>query len=455
LRAGRIARSCSNSTATATRPTAPIRRDRKPRPFDANRIRQTLTCPTYAGLVIYQGKVLDDVRGRWPAFVSPEDFARIRAMRNERITGGPDRLPPGRPPLGYVLARVATCGACGSPMDVVTVRYVRKDGTRAKRYVCRVHRERPQDCSAAVIDAELVDLAFTDNLTSFLGDVAGWRDRLVQGREAERAKLRGEVGRASQDFASLERAVERIGAAYAGHVERGETEDADAVREVLKGKRFERNRAELRLQAAETALADVAGDDEPIDPLLDFYGGLQAELSGRVQSARGDVARLNAATREFFAEVRLTSTDEGVEVLPVLSVAAVERILARPGLWPHEITATIAGRPATVIDPDAMIRERFARLLERDPEAAAALIERLRARQGSLESSDRHDDDGLAVFLTSNLSTAEIDALLADADGAELRIDVAGPPVMVASEAPQTPPLRRIRVLADNPQPPW
>ena len=262
-------------------------------------------------------------------------------MRDGR-TNVPARQPPGRPPLGYVLARLATCGECGSPVDCVTVRTPKKDGTRSRRYYCRAHRERPQDCSALPVDAQLVDRAVAANLTSFLGDVSLWRDRLTQGREAERAKLRGEVERARSDLVRLERAVERIGAAYAEHVERGETEDANAVREVLVGKRAERDRAELRLQAAETALADVAGDDEPIDPLLDFYSGLREALSGRVADADGDVRRLNAAMRDYFQRVELRQVPEGVAVVPVLSASGIERVV-RAVLEPEDAEWALGG----------------------------------------------------------------------------------------------------------------
>ena len=80
------------------------------------------------------------------------------------------------------MARVARCGECGSPMDAVTGRYARKDGTRPRRYYCRQHRERPQACSAYPIDAALVDRAFVANLDSFLGDVQGWHDKLIASR---------------------------------------------------------------------------------------------------------------------------------------------------------------------------------------------------------------------------------------------------------------------------------
>src|SRR4051812_29742302 len=273
-------------------------------------------------------------------------------------------------------------------MAGVPTRSRRKDGSRSKRYVCRAHREQPVGaaayCAAAPVDAAVVDAAFVANLTHFLGDVEGWRDRLVQSRDAERARMRGEGQRAGADLVGSERAVERLGAEYARQVERGESEDADAVREVLKGQRAERDLARRRLDAARAAhAATVTDDGEDFDPLLDFYGGLQEELAGRVEDARGDLRRLNAAVREFFEEVRLRATADGVELLPVLSADAVARILARPGLWPHAVTPLVGGRPVALLDPWEEILDAFRTISREDPAAAAALaaeVQRVRER---------------------------------------------------------------------------
>jgi hypothetical protein len=61
--------------------------------------------------------------------------------------------------------------------------------------------------------------------------------------------------------------------------------------------------------------------------LLDFYNGLRAELAGRMEDATGDIRRLNIALREFFESVELRHVDGGIEMLPVLSEQAFERLL--------------------------------------------------------------------------------------------------------------------------------
>jgi hypothetical protein len=304
--------------------TAPIRRDRLPRPFDARRIRQTVTCPTYAGLVVYRGEVLDGVEGRWPRFLSPEDFWRIRAMRDGRINGGPARRRAGRPPLGYVLARLAVC-ECGSPMDCSTGHHVRADASRARRYRCRASRERPQDCGAPAVDAEVVDRAVAENLTSFLGDLSLCRDRLTRNREAERVRLAGEVERAERALVAGEAMIDRLTAEWERWLGADAADRADIALAAITRREGELERAERLLRAALDAYA-LAQDDEgePTDALLDFYAGLREALSGRVSDADGDVHRLNAAMRDMFDRVELRHVPGGVAVRPFLSRAGIE-----------------------------------------------------------------------------------------------------------------------------------
>ena len=306
--------------------TAPIRRDLRPRPFDANRIRQTVTCPTYAGLVVYRGEVLEGVEGRWPRFLSPEDFSRIRAMRDGRTSRGPAGTPPGTPPLGYLLARLAVC-ECGAPMNCVTGHHVRADGTRARRYRCRASRERPEECVAGAVDAELVDGALVENLTSFLGDVSLWRERLTSDRDAERTCLRGEIERAERALAAEDAMIGRLTAEWERWLGADDAARADIALAAITRRGDALERGQRRLHAALDAHALVDDDDdggEPTDALLDFYAGLREALSGRVSDADGDVHRLNAALRDMFDRVELRQVPGGVAVRPFLSKAGIE-----------------------------------------------------------------------------------------------------------------------------------
>jgi hypothetical protein len=218
-------------------------------------------------------------------------------------------------------------------MDVVTGRYVRADGTRAKRYECVDHRQHARGhscyCPAQAIDAAVVDAAVINNLTKFLGDVDGWRERLVSDRAAERTRMTGEVERATAALADEERRVQRQSEQWERWLDAGDDTKADAVLEVLERRRADRDRARIRLQAATDAYTTAgATTDEPVDAMLDFYNALRKELAGRVEGAGGNVKRLNACLRDYFERVELRETDGGCIVIrPVLSDEATARIV--------------------------------------------------------------------------------------------------------------------------------
>jgi DNA invertase Pin-like site-specific DNA recombinase len=383
--------------------TAPYKRGAQPRPFDANRVRQTLTSAVYAGLTVHRGEVVG--AGTWPAYVSVADFQRIRATRSQRA--GQQRSTPGPAP-SYVLARVAVCGTCGAPMDVVTSRYRRKDSSRQRTYTCRAHRERPQDCAARPVDATVVDRAFVANLTSFLGDVEAWRDRLAGDRDAESARMAREVERAQADAADHARKAERLAAKYTELLDAGDDAGAAAVLDMVKARRADLERAERRLAAATDALRDIPSG-EPVDALLDFFAGLRDELAGRVQGAGGDVRRLNATVRDFFDRVELTHVDDGVRILPVLGSAAAERILSDPDRWPHDVATVLPG--------------------------------------------GRRLSHGQAMDLDDIRAMEAIAAATQRGEGVDLTAEIGGPPAVVARG--DTPPLRAIEAPARDPQSRW
>jgi hypothetical protein len=88
---------------------------------------------------------------------------------------------------------------------VVSGRYVRKDGTRARRYVCNTHRERPWACPEGPFDALLVDKGFVARLDAMIGDVTSWREALSAGRADERERLNREAERAQNEVQECER----------------------------------------------------------------------------------------------------------------------------------------------------------------------------------------------------------------------------------------------------------
>jgi site-specific DNA recombinase len=303
--------------------TSPRKSSHRPRPFDASRVRQTLDNPTYAGLVVHKGEIVGV--GRWPAFVSVEEFHRLKAERAQRGHVQQPRV--GRPPEGYVLARVARCGVCGAGMETVTGRSYRKDGSRAKRYVCHTHRERPQSCAAKPIDAGIVDRAFVANLTSFLGDVAGWHEQLVSEQATERARMRIEIERAELEAVKIAKRLGKLQRMLDRALDEDDDQTARATQCQLVRNQGEAELAVRRLRAAEDALAATEAAQD-YDALLDFFGRLREALTERTRQAADDIKKINLVVRDFFAAVRLSSQPEGIRVEPHLSRAAVARIVA-------------------------------------------------------------------------------------------------------------------------------
>lgn len=310
--------------------TNPQQAGAKPKPFDSNRIRQTLNRPVYAGLSVSRKEIVGP--GNWPAYVSPEDFHRARAERERRASRQPGR--PRREVQDYLLSGLARCGECGGPIVGVTGRgskNQRRDGTWPRRYVCEAHgRNYPPThsawCPAPPIDADVVDRAFASHMDSFLGDVAGWRDRLTASRTAERERLASEVSRATSELEESDRIAAKLGARIERAIAEDDDEKAEALSDLLVARRRDRALVERRLQAASDAHVQV-GEPVDLDPLLDFYFALQDELGGRV--CDGDtVKRLNQTLRDYFGAVVLTAEADGVRVAPHLAEVVAARLAA-------------------------------------------------------------------------------------------------------------------------------
>lgn len=306
--------------------TRPRKRTHAPRPFDRNRVGNTLGNPTYAGLVVRLGKVVGP--GRWEPYIDPDDFARLQEMRAARW--GVKKAPRGRPPEGYLLARLVRCGECGAPLHVQTGHSRRRDGTYPRRYVCRTHRDRPMDCAVKPFDADAIDGSFAEHLDAFLADVEGWRERLVSDRRAEVSRMRLEVDRAGDDARAAVRRLETARRRYDAALDAGDEERAATIEDAMTGHRRDQRRAETRMEAARSALGSATAEASEIDPdaALDV---LRRELTERTASA-GDVKRMNLVLRDFFEAVTLTHEEDGVRVEPAISATAAERIVANLGV---------------------------------------------------------------------------------------------------------------------------
>jgi hypothetical protein len=271
-------------------------------------------------------------------YVEPEDFFRLREERRARAHVTKRR--PGRPNVGYLLAELATCGECGRTMRVETGKG-KLDGTRTRRYTCQTHRDHHRDsaewCSAAPIDAVAVDRIVLLGVDSLLANADSLRGQLLAGRRAEHDRLGQEAQQARGEAVAAERAAERAEARYADALD---AEDDDACEVALSAatrKRREVRQATERADAALDALSAAA--DEPEGEQADaVLARVWEALSGRVQDAEGDVRKLNAALREWFAAFTVHEPVAGtLWVGPILSAESVAQVLRDPDRFPSYV----------------------------------------------------------------------------------------------------------------------
>lgn len=325
--------------------TSPRKRNHRSRPFDSNRIRQVLDNPFYAGLSYLKGEYMGP--GHWPAYVTPEDFERLR--RERRAKGNVDRRQVGRPPEGYALARLASCGACGSPMTTETGRKPRADGTRSRRYVCSARKEHANDCSALPIDARPIDASVIDQLATVLGDVDDIRAGIAAARGADRSRLEAEAAAASEEAIKTERGLEAMQARILTLYAAGEHGTGAALEATLERGGEMVVSARRRQDAALDALSGLADDEAPDEEA--FWAQLRDSIETRLDGARDDLKRLNLALSDFLESVELHRQPDGsVRVVPNLSDRARDRILRDVGRWPHGASRIVEDDDGNPID---------------------------------------------------------------------------------------------------------
>jgi len=158
------------------------------RPWEFTTMRQLLIRPRNAGLSIYHGEVLG--LGRWPALV-PE--ATWRAVV-DLLSDPSRRLSDSNVPR-WLLAGIATCGACGGVVRSGSVASNRAAGTRRTVYRCKAggqgHAARAAEPVDALVAAVIVErLSRPDAVDLLVGgapDLAGLQEQA----NGIRARLEG------------------------------------------------------------------------------------------------------------------------------------------------------------------------------------------------------------------------------------------------------------------------
>jgi DNA invertase Pin-like site-specific DNA recombinase len=287
--------------------TRPVRRGQKRVPFSVGRVSQILNNPFYAGMQPLNGELAP---GRWPTYISFEDWTRLRTERRDR--GSATKRKRGRPPEGYLLSELAVC-TCGAAMQGRSTYTRKKDGVRSRAYVCRAHREHHEHdehfCPAMPLDAADVDRLVVSRIEHLLRDADALREQLRSGQNAERDKLTADVASASKTAKAADRSAERATAEFA----KAEDDDERALlKDAAKASRADAVRARKLADAALDALSGL--DDTERDP-AESAAALWESIGREIAQANGDAKTLNAVLREHFESFTVGLTDDGRIIL--------------------------------------------------------------------------------------------------------------------------------------------
>jgi DNA invertase Pin-like site-specific DNA recombinase len=266
--------------------TKPRLERQQPKPWTIQSVRETLKNPRYAGLARHNGEVVG--RGKWPTYISERQHYRIQAQLKPRRPGtGPCRREP------YLLARLVSCGRCGSPMHSITGE-LREDGTFARRYVCSSHHwhRHAGRCPQSPIDADVVEVMF----------VSAIRSLLVDGSEGEAVSAPTSVlARESwTDSPERQSVLEAVRA--------GDDRQIDAALDQLLA-RMTPEAAMLHRIAASRRNA------RRLETARRFEAWARAERSGRTDDSRAEARKLNRILRNWFPTVTLEVDARSVVVV--------------------------------------------------------------------------------------------------------------------------------------------
>jgi DNA invertase Pin-like site-specific DNA recombinase len=279
-------------------------RTRGGKPWYRRRVQDTVTNPWYAGRVTrgrtIAGAAVEVAPGSHPVLVDAETFDRIQGMRARRDLGaGSDRSPKGRPTTNHMLAGLGVCGRCGERMSSITGTYRRKrDGGRARTYMCANVRHATGLCDAPSINAEVVDAHVAEHLERLFVDFDAWAASLTARRDDAAGHLAALIESEAGRLRELDRKISKLTRAFEDAVDAGDTAIVAAAADARAVRTGERDQAEHRLAELRETLAAAEEQPEPIDAMLDWFNDLAAEIRGTLGASRLQDA--NARLRERF-----------------------------------------------------------------------------------------------------------------------------------------------------------
>jgi len=293
------------------------------------RVQDTRMNPVYAGAVVWhRGKPDQEIN--WDGVHDGRYLTREQWEHLQVVCASRDRVASGRPRGGrstrkYALSKIAVCDRCGEPMYASTSPYMRKrDGSKARSYLCKNVHGSTGLCDAPRIDAEAVDLAVITHLDSLFIDFDAWITELDKSSEQRRGEIGTALDAELAKLDQLERRGQRIEADYLRQVDAGNDQAGDFVARMLERTTNDRRATTEAISAYQAALREL--DEPATDAMLDIYSKLRESIRGAADDNSDGLGTLNDRLRTIFKEFRLDKVDQDVVgILPILRPDVTER----------------------------------------------------------------------------------------------------------------------------------
>jgi len=179
-------------------------------PWSAETLRGVLLRPRNAGLVVYQGEILDGISAPWQPIVAREVFDAV----TDKLTDPSRQTAPGAPPRwqGSCIYRCGICTPPGTDTDRPVPCKVTMAG-RAPRYRCRDHNHLTRNAAHvdAWVDAHVVYALTHPRAYELLAPAGPEID--AAGLRAERAAIKDALKRMAAEEVLGRRTAEQVTAA--------------------------------------------------------------------------------------------------------------------------------------------------------------------------------------------------------------------------------------------------
>lgn len=168
--------------------------------WHSGNVTQMSVRPTYAGLRVLRGEVLDDVEGRWPVLIDRADHYRLRAIHEAPERDKLRHMSGEQRSSKYLLTGIARCGKPECPGRMRSLAF---GGKRPATYECRFCHgvaRRASHVDAMVERLVVARLSEPDVLAS----LAGPDDDAVRQGAEDVARLRGKLDELADAYAADE-----------------------------------------------------------------------------------------------------------------------------------------------------------------------------------------------------------------------------------------------------------